>query len=230
MEILQFSGGKDSLACLYMLEPKWDNLTVVWGNSGAAYPETLELMEKIKKLVRFVEVKADQPSFIENVGYPSDILSIRSTPLGHVVHGTNGRRFTDYLSCCNANLWRPVDQRCKELGATVIYRGQRKQDEKKGPIMNGQVVDGVKYVFPLYEWTTDQVKWFLGDRIPSYYLAEKSSHDCWSCTAYLEDNWERIKNLPNEKREHVMNVLMDMRDVIKRDMNELDGVINGCLQ
>ncbi len=230
MEILQFSGGKDSLACLYMLEPRWDNLTVVWGNSGASYPETLQLIEKVKELgLKVVEAKGNQPAYVDQIGYPSDVLSIRSTSLGHVIHGTEGRKFTDYLSCCNANLWQPVERVCRELGATVIYRGQRKQDAKQSPIKNGQIVDGVKYVFPLEDWTSEQVKWFLGDRLPSYYVNEKSSHDCWSCTAHLEDNLDRIKNLPDEKRDHVINVLIDMRDVIKRDMNELDGVINGCL-
>jgi len=34
-EVLQLSGGKDSLACLYLLKPKWDDLIVAWVNTGA---------------------------------------------------------------------------------------------------------------------------------------------------------------------------------------------------
>ena len=40
--VLQFSGGKDSTACLHLLEPWWDKVHVVWVNPGAPYPEMLE--------------------------------------------------------------------------------------------------------------------------------------------------------------------------------------------
>jgi 3'-phosphoadenosine 5'-phosphosulfate sulfotransferase (PAPS reductase)/FAD synthetase len=49
--VLQFSGGKDSLACLLLLRPWWDRLTVMWVNTGAAFPETLELMEAVRSRV-----------------------------------------------------------------------------------------------------------------------------------------------------------------------------------
>jgi len=223
---LQFSGGKDSLACLYLLEPIWNELLVVWGNTGAAYQETIELMEKVKNLVpHFQEVKSDQPSYIESYGFPSDVLAIRNTNFGHIVHGTEGRKFTDYLSCCNANIWQPLAKACE--GMEVIYRGQRSEDEKKGPVKSGDVINGIQYIFPIENWSTEQVKKYLGEKLPEYYSQEKSSHDCWSCTAYLEDNLERISKLPNEKKEYVESVLIDMRDAIKQDLNQLDEVING---
>jgi len=223
---LQFSGGKDSLACLYLLEPIWDELLVVWGNTDAAYPETIELMEKVKNLVpHFQEVKSDQSSYIKNYGFPSDVLTIRNTNFGHIVHGTKGRKFTDYLSCCNANIWQPLAKACE--GMEVIYRGQRLEDEKKSTVRSGDVINGIEYIFPIENWSTEQVKEYLGDKIPEYYKEENSSHDCWNCTAYLSDNLERIAKLPNEKKEVVESVLIDMRDAIKKDLNQLDEVIDG---
>jgi len=223
---LQFSGGKDSLACLYLLKPIWDELLVVWGNTGSAYPETIKLMDKVRSLVpHFLEVKSNQPDYIANYGFPSDILTIRNTNFGHIVHGTGGRKFTDYLSCCNANIWQPLAKACE--GMEVIYRGQRLEDEKKSPVRSGDVINGIEYIFPIENWSTAQVKEYLGEKLPEYYSQEKSSHDCWNCTAYLDDNLERISKLPNEKKEYVESVLIDMRDAIKQDLNQLDEVING---
>jgi hypothetical protein len=39
--------------------------------------------------------------------------------------------------------------------------------------------------------------------LPDYYATEKTSRDCWDCTAYRDDNVERVKNLPDEQREIV---------------------------
>jgi 3'-phosphoadenosine 5'-phosphosulfate sulfotransferase (PAPS reductase)/FAD synthetase len=77
--ILQFSGGADSLACLWLLREHWPRLTVVWVNTGDCFPETSELMRKVRELVpHFHEVRSDQPAQIRRWGYPVDVLPIRS--------------------------------------------------------------------------------------------------------------------------------------------------------
>lgn len=226
--VLQFSGGKDSLACLYMLEPIWGSLDVLWCNTGAAYPETLKLMEKVKSMVpNFKEVKSNQPKFIETLGYPVDVLPIRRTNFGQYVHGTNDQMFTDYLSCCNANIWQPVKE--ASAGYEVIFRGQRLEDTKKSSIRSGHVFNGQTYIFPIETWTADDVIKYLGDRLPEYYANEKSSHDCWNCTAYLEDNEKRIEKLPDEKKEVVISILKDYRAAIEADRKFLEEVLNGKL-
>ena len=45
---LQLSGGRDSIACLYLLKPYWDRLTVYWLDTGAAFPETVSLMQQVR--------------------------------------------------------------------------------------------------------------------------------------------------------------------------------------
>ena len=48
---LQVSGGRDSIACLYLMRPYWDRVTVYWLDTGAAYPETVSLMQRICDMV-----------------------------------------------------------------------------------------------------------------------------------------------------------------------------------
>jgi 3'-phosphoadenosine 5'-phosphosulfate sulfotransferase (PAPS reductase)/FAD synthetase len=77
--VLQFSGGKDSLACLFLLREQWDEMTVLWVNAGAAFPETVGLMEKIRALVpHFLEVRTNQPAQVAELGYPVDVLPLRN--------------------------------------------------------------------------------------------------------------------------------------------------------
>jgi phosphoadenosine phosphosulfate reductase len=49
--VLQFSGGKDSLASLQMVRDHWAKITVAWVNSGDVFPETIELMDTVRARV-----------------------------------------------------------------------------------------------------------------------------------------------------------------------------------
>jgi len=48
---LHVSGGKDSLATLYLLRPYWDKLTVYWLNSGDTVPATESMMREIASAI-----------------------------------------------------------------------------------------------------------------------------------------------------------------------------------
>jgi phosphoadenosine phosphosulfate reductase len=62
---LLFSGGKDSLACLYLNKHRWDSIFVVWLNTSAVDEQTYDYMMKWKKVLpHFVELKSDQPANI----------------------------------------------------------------------------------------------------------------------------------------------------------------------
>jgi len=41
--VLQFSGGKDSLACLYLLKPRWHEIMVLWLSTPAVLPGSGDL-------------------------------------------------------------------------------------------------------------------------------------------------------------------------------------------
>lgn len=216
---LHFSGGKDSLACLFLYRDQWDEILVCWLNTGAAYPEVVKSMASWReRLPHFLEIKSDQPEQIKRYGFPSDVVPINWTLLGHGIGFDHQPRIQSYLSCCEDNIWMPMAQKMHELGIKRIIRGQKKTDARKAPIRNWENIAGVEYVFPLAYWTDGDVIAYLqkNDALPSYYETERSSHDCWDCTAYLDENMERIANLPPEMR----SIVKDRLDLISGAIKE----------
>lgn len=219
MKIIQFSGGKDSLACLYLLKNEWDTIRVVWVNSGAAYPEMIDYMKKWKsRLPHFIEVKSDQPNQIKNNGYPADISVVNDTLFGRQFVNGAGPLVQPYLNCCAENIWFPMMRAIQELGATEVVRGQRKDDNRQAKIQDGAVINGIKFTFPIYDWSEKDVFSYLkevnADMPEAYLKGEKTGRDCWDCTAYLDENATRIKNLPDEKRRIVLGRLDEMKKAI----------------
>ena len=188
---LQFSGGKDSLACLHLMRPYWDKLTVYWLNSGDPFPELLEVAEKVEAMVpSFVRVDGRQPETVMQFGIPSDIVPVGSTPVGLVASGGNGVLIQDRYSCCWRSLMQPMHERMSEDGITLVIRGQKNADRLRAPIKSGQVVDGIEYLFPLEDWSDEQVMDFLresGVEVPSFYDVLRASPDCMTCSAYWEE-------------------------------------------
>lgn len=209
---IQFSGGKDSLACLYLYRERWDTTYVVWLDTGAAYPEMIEYMEKWKqRLPHFIHVKSDQPSNVRERGWPVDVLPVENTLVGRMITGNDGPLMQSYLDCCAVNIWVPLYNACKKLGIKYLVKGQRGDDRRKSLAVDGQVVDGIQYVMPIQGWTEEQVFQYLkdveADMPPGYGMGEKTGRDCWNCTAYLDDNRKRIYNLPEDKRAEMLRRL-----------------------
>jgi ubiquinone/menaquinone biosynthesis C-methylase UbiE len=218
---LQFSGGKDSLACLHLWRDKdlLDSTVVLWCNSGAAYPETIEQMECIKTWVpNFLEVKGDQPGVIERYGYPSDVVPVLSSPQGSVLNGRHGPLIQSFMDCCARSLWAPMYNAIKALGITRVIRGQRNDEKLTGPVRNGDLIDGIEYILPIQDWTEAEVFAYLKEvsaEIPAYYEnGERTSRDCWSCTAFRFESRERTNNLTGEQREIVLARLEEIRAAI----------------
>jgi 3'-phosphoadenosine 5'-phosphosulfate sulfotransferase (PAPS reductase)/FAD synthetase len=187
---LQFSGGKDSLATLYLLREHWDKLTVYWLNTGDAFPETIELWQKVVALVpNAVMIHGDQPQVIRLYGIPSDIVPAANTPMGVAAKG--GILMQDRYSCCLRSLMLPMHQRMKDDGITLVIRGQKNSDKLKAPIQSGHVEDGIEYLFPLEGWDDTDVFNYLQDEgveVPRFYSMMTASPDCMSCSAYWEDD------------------------------------------
>lgn len=229
MRVLQFSGGKDSLACLYLLKSRWDEITVVWVNTGAAFPETIAQMAEVRSMVpNFVEIRSEQS--IEREGYPVDVLPIASTGLGQQFEGTQGRKFQSRYACCGAALWAPTQFAMKQLGASVIIRGQKKADARKSNIASGTVIEGVRYEFPLEDWTDQNVIDYLASRgvaLPPNYDYMKTGLDCWNCTAYLNENvgkFDYMRQHHPEKHAIVQDVLADLQQALHRDLAPLRDI------
>lgn len=234
MKVLQFSGGADSLATLFMLRAQWPDMTVMWCNTGSAYPETLGLMDRIKNLVpNFLEVRSHKNEWRHSHGIAVDVVPARYTPFGRLIHTLEfPETYTSHLECCAANIWKPLEQACFNLGAKVIIRGQRQSDASKAPILSGHVDRfGIRYEFPIQDWTRDQVitycKEVCYDYLPDYYKrGEDSSRDCWDCIAYLGHNQVRINHLPMDMKPVVRHMLRRYDKILRTELIPLEEITN----
>lgn len=187
---LQFSGGKDSLACLYLLRPYWDRLTVYWLNSGDVFPETAHLIEQVRRQVpQFAEIAGNVRDVQARFGIPSDIVPASSTPLGRMV-GHAAPLIQDRYSCCFKTVMEPMHLRMIADGITLIIRGQRADDKLKAPIRSGTVDAGIEYLFPIEDWTARMVIAYLREQdapVPRFYQVLGSAPDCMSCSAWWDE-------------------------------------------
>jgi len=228
---LQFSGGKDSLALLHLWQAKLARTLVCWVNTGAAYPETVEQMKQVRETVpHFLEITSDQPGDVSVNGYPTDLVPLHFTTQGRSAVVTNHHyRVQDSFRCCSTNIWWPLHKAVKERGIQTVLRGQKLVDKYKAPYPSGYSEDGVTYIFPLEQWTDEQVFKYLKHHnvnIPEHYLkGEKKSHDCWSCTGYIDEDAGRIANLPHHQREEVMRRLRVINAAIQVQAQPLKQVL-----
>lgn len=230
---LAFSGGKDSWACLWLAEPQWKNLDVIWVNTGKNYPETLDLVEHAKALVgkhRFHEVKVDRDAQNAKEGLPSDVVPIDCTSIGEMIAGPTSQRVQSYLECCYQNIGRPLHQRALELGITHLIRGQRNEETKKGGARHGDKVFGITYLHPIETWTKQQVLDKIAEHmeIPDHFVIEHSSLDCYDCCAFWAGSKDRMawarKRYPELAKAHEAR-LEKLKGVLGSYMGELNQVL-----
>lgn len=226
MQLLQFSGRLDSLACLILLHDT-AGLNVLTASTDGAYPERAEYLAKVQAAypqVIFHHVSTDRR--LDVFGRPVDVVPLRYTALGQYTRGKSDVRYQDAFSCCGRNLWTPLERKSKELGATTIYRGQRNDDRQRNPeIVDGADIGGITYRLPIEHWTRERVIKFVAQEAPelvpeSYWKGEKTSRDCVDCTAYLEDNETRINNLPLKMRIAMQSVLGKWRSDVMDELGE----------
>ena len=191
---LQFSGGVDSLACLWLVRNTPD-LTVYWGKTDGAYEDMEDYVRKVCTAAKLPLKIVHGDRGIEEHGYPSDLIP------------------DQVFACCSRGLWEPMRKEMIVDGIEVVVRGQRKDDVLKAPIESGYRDDqGIIYLFPIYDWSRLTVMDYLMDTIPQlihpcYGEGEPTGRDCWDCTGYLFDNAQRILNLPDDKRAFILQKL-----------------------
>jgi 3'-phosphoadenosine 5'-phosphosulfate sulfotransferase (PAPS reductase)/FAD synthetase len=226
MNAIQISGGVDSLALLWRLKPQWQDSVVMWVDGGASYPETRRWMERIADLVpHFYTVAGRQPRVIAEYGYPADVVPVKYSRQGDLLYGKQPVRYQSYFDCCARSLWWPLSCACVALGINTVYRGQRKDERRKAPIADGYIDDmGITYRFPIQDWTKEEVFAYVRENcselMPPYYaLGELTSRDCWNCTAYLDENGPRIRNLPPERRQVVEERIAQWKQHVAEEMS-----------
>ncbi|KVU85021.1 methyltransferase type 11 [Burkholderia ubonensis] len=201
---LLFSGGKDSLACLYLARRYWRWLVVFWANAGDPYPETIEQMEQIRKLVpNFVEVTG--PGYIRGHGpeqtFPADMVPLSATPAGRMVEASAPKfKIHSKLDCCWNNWWLPLHNAINAHAVDLLIRGDR-EDEKltNNALLNADPdPSGCAYLFPLRDWSREDVFAYLrlmDVEIPRSYEYGLGSLDCMHCTAWLNESGNKLRYL-----------------------------------
>lgn len=188
---LQLSGGKDSLACLWLMKPYLDKIRVYWTNHGDPFPETVELMDSIRAWVpHFVEIAGRQPEVIAEHGIPSDLVPASRTAMGLFATGAAGFLTQDRYSCCARSMMLPMHERMLADGITLIIRGQKNKDKLKSTIRSGSIENGIEFLLPVEDWSDDEVLAFLqssGAPVPRFYQMLRSAPDCLTCSAFLEE-------------------------------------------
>lgn len=188
---LQFSGGKDSLACLYLLKEYWPRLTVYHLNTGDQFPETIDIIERVRTEVpNFVEIKGEVHYVHAYFGIPSDLVPSSATRCGYDLGAHKNPLITDRYTCCFLSSMEPMRERMLADGVTLIIRGQKNSDKYKAETRTGSVIEGVEFLYPLEDWTKEDVLQFIADNrieIPRFYESLDSMPDCMSCSAWWDD-------------------------------------------
>jgi phosphoadenosine phosphosulfate reductase len=227
---LMYSGGKDSLACLYLARDYLDRITVVWIDTQANFPEIEEAMKALP-IMDFVRVESDQPASIAREGYPVDVLPVDYSAHGHRYGGEKQVMLRNYMECCAENIWIPARNAIKGLGVTAVIRGQRSDESHGAPIVSGYIEDGIEYVLPVESWTQEEVLAYLraqGVDTTGRLGMAHSSLDCWNCTAYCNHSRERmsyIKANHPEKHSKVVALLKQIDNAVTEQMSGVRALL-----
>lgn len=229
MKILQFSGGKDSLACLHLF--KDEDIVVVHVDTGAELPFMRDFIRKSVEDVglplKVVSPATPCDQWQEENGYPADVVSWNHTPMMAQYSGNTGPFVVPYSTCCTVNLWQPMLDEIKRLGADTVIRGSKACDPKKS-VCGGHEVDGVTHLTPLWDWTDQNVRDYLtalSVDLPPQYAEGCDSFDCWCCTAYLADHGkQRFDYLANHYSDLHADAAQRLECVMETARTALEGM------
>jgi phosphoadenosine phosphosulfate reductase len=192
--ILQWSGGKDSTALLYLSRPWLDRIQVVLADPGALFPHMRGFIrrtcDRLGIDLTVISAMESLDSYHRRLGLPSDIVPFWSSPAGRVLVQDQDRTpLQEPLRCCYARIMAPFVEHIRNSGVTLVLRGSKAADDRVG-VPDGFVEDGVEYRSPLWHWSHEQVFAYLrgqGVEPPPHYAAggQIDSLDCWCCTGHL---------------------------------------------
>jgi 3'-phosphoadenosine 5'-phosphosulfate sulfotransferase (PAPS reductase)/FAD synthetase len=187
---LQFSGGKDSLALVYLLRPHWDKLTIYHVDTGDLLPEVREIVDMVAAMVPdFRRIETDSDRWMASVGMPSDLVPTTSTPAGLAI-GASQQRIVDRFDCCAINIMAPMHQRMVEDGVTLVIRGTKRADLARLPHEGGDTGMGYELWLPLLDWSHDDVFAYLkevGAPICRVYENGVQAPECATCPAWWSE-------------------------------------------
>ncbi len=191
---MQFSGGKDSLACVHLLREHWDEITLYHVDTGDLLPEIREIVDHVEAMVpRFVRTRSDSAGWMQANGLPSDLVPTTSTAMGLMI-GASQQRIVDRFDCCLQNLWLPMHEPMAADGITLVIRGTKRADLTKLPAENGPSGWGYDLWLPLLDWSHADVFAYLrevGAPICRVYENHFNAPECATCPAWWSEKRAR---------------------------------------
>lgn len=187
---LSFSGGKDSLAVVYLLREHLDRVTVYHVDTGDLLPEQMEVVQHVRDFApNFVTIQTDSYGWTQEHGLPTDLLPYGAHFLGYAM-GHCGLRLVTRYDCCYRNLMEPAFLRMKADDITLVIRGTKEIDTPRMATRSGQVLEGLEFWYPLQAWSHDDVFAYLreqGAPISRVYDHVTNSPECARCSAWWNE-------------------------------------------
>ena len=187
---LQFSGGKDSLALIYLLRPYWDRLTVYHLDTGDLLPEVEDIVGAVEEMVPdFRRIETDSLAWTAQNGLPSDLVPTGCTPFGRNL-GFGKQAIVDRFFCCFSNIMQPMHNRMVADGVSLVIRGTKRVDMGKLPAVDGEKGADYELWLPIQEWSHEQVFAYLrevGAPICRVYENAVNAPECATCPAWWSE-------------------------------------------
>lgn len=189
---LALSGGKDSLACFFLMQDKLD--CAIYVDTGFSYPETREIVAMVGEHIPTYTIHAPRAAQNEACGIPADVVPIDWTTFGQSVTWKKPVAIQSYLQCCFSNIAEPLWAAARDRKVTHLVTGQRQDDTHRATTKEGDGVQDIIRVNPIEGWSADRVLSYLGTHmtLPDHFSIKHSSLDCYDCPAYAAETRDRV--------------------------------------
>lgn len=219
---LSYSGGKDSSVLLDLCRPYKDRFTVVWVNTGYAFPHIQKHVVETTQDFSFQEIAHDLKPVWEQHGLPTHILPLDHAPM------VSAKAKTPYLqnwvACCLRRM-ESVVKALEPQGFDILLTGQRATDASPSvPLRQVMNAGAITMVAPLWEWSDEEILDYISQRnisLPASATIDDTSMECTICPAQIEKRIDFIKEHYPEYLPTIGENVRAVMDVVQGRLDEM---------
>lgn len=200
---VSYSGGKDSLAVLQLVDECLDNFTIMFADTGLEFPETVENTYMVaQKYSHNLKTESAGNAFwesVDNFGPPS----------------------IEARWCCKVCKLGPITRLIENNfeNGCLTFIGQRKYESgtrsKSKSIWRNPWVNNQIAASPIQNWTALHVWLYIFRTSAPYNPLYEKGFDrigCWLCPSASLADFERLKYTHPEMEKHLKSYLLDYAD------------------